>query len=263
MNTLKKFFLKSEDGEYYSKSIVYLNWAILIGLLLIAAAVAFNRLGYNTRWHTVYEYRNKFIIGFRITVLISFFSLLLSLILGMFFALARHSRIILLNQISIFYVGLIRGTPFLVQIFMGFYVIGTALNITNRYIAGVLILSIFSGAYVTEIIRAGIESIENTQIDAAKALGFKKMQMYRYIIMPQVIRRILPPLAGQFISLVKDSSLLSIIAVNEFTKNYQEVDSITFAMIENLTVLAIGYLILTIPMSYLAKYLERKYNYES
>lgn len=263
MQTLKKFFLKNEDGEYYSKKVVYFNWTILILVLLAMTMIAFNRLGYTTRWHTVYEYRYKFWTGFKITIAISFFALLLSLILGTIFAIARHSRVILFNHMSIFYVSLIRGTPFLVQIFMGFYVIGTALNITNRYVAGVLILAIFSGAYVTEIIRAGVESIEKTQIDAAKALGFKKIQMYRYIIMPQVIRRILPPLAGQFISLVKDSSLLSIIAVNEFTKNYQEVDSITFAMIENLTVLAVGYLLLTIPMSYIAKYLERKFNYEA
>lgn len=263
MNTIKHLFIKSDKDNEISQTAQIFNWSLLIFILIICSVMAFNKLGYTTRWHTVYQYRYKFWIGFKMTIIISFFALFLSLLLGGFFAFAKNSKIILLNKLSIFYVGIIRGTPFLVQIFMGFYVIGTALNITNRYVAGVLILAIFSGAYVTEIIRAGIESIETKQLEAAKSLGFTKWQTYRYIVMPQVIKRIIPPLAGQFISLVKDSSLLSIIAVNEFTKNYQEVDSITFAMVENLVILAIGYLILTIPMSQIAKILERKFNYET
>ncbi|MGL5174832.1 MAG: ABC transporter permease subunit, partial [Cetobacterium sp.] len=94
-----------------------------------------------------------------------------------------------------------------------------------------------------------------------KALALTKAQTYRYIILPQVIKRVMPPLAGQFASLIKDSSLLSIIAVNEFTKNVQEVDSLTFSPIENYCILAVGYLVLTYPISHLSKYLERRYNY--
>ena len=120
---------------------------------------------------------------------------------------------------------------------------------------------LFRSAYVSEIIRAGIESINKTQIETARSLAFTKVQTYRYVILPQVVKRVMPPLAGQFASLIKDSSLLSIIAVNEFTKNVQEVDSLTFSPIENYCILAVGYLILTYPISHLSKYLERRFNY--
>lgn len=261
--TVKEIFVKSNEKKETRKAAKIINISILLIILIGVFLFAFKQLNYSFRWHTLYEYRYKFWIGFKMTVFISMVSLLISLLLGIFFAYARHSKIILLNYLSYFYVEIIRGTPFLVQIFIFFYVIGTAFNITNRYVNGIVILALFSGAYVTEIIRAGVESIESSQKETAKSIGFTKFQMYRYIIIPQVIKRIMPPLAGQFVSLVKDSSLLSVIAVNEFTKNYQEVDSITFATIENLVLLAIGYLVLTVPISYFSKRLERKFTYET
>lgn len=259
----KALFIKNDENYKISKLSKVINISILIILFLGIFYYAFDSLNYTTRWHTVFQYKYKFWIGFKMTVFISIISLVLSLVFGVFFAYARNSRIIILNYFSAFYVEVIRGTPFLVQIFIFFYIIGTAFNVNDRYLNGIIILAVFSGAYVTEIIRAGIESIESSQLEMAKSIGFTKIQIYRYIIVPQVIKRIMPPLAGQFVSLVKDSSLLSVIAVNEFMKNYQEVDSINFATIENLTVLAVGYLILTIPISYFSRKLERKYTYES
>jgi polar amino acid transport system permease protein len=128
---------------------------------------------------------------------------------------------------------------------------------------GVLILSIFTGAYVTEIIRGGIQSIPETQWVTAKSLGFTRLQTYRHIIFPQVFRRILPALAGQMSSLVKDSSLLSTIAVSEFAMRVLEVNSLTFRTFELLTFMMLGYLLITIPISILSKWLERKFYYES
>jgi len=124
-------------------------------------------------------------------------------------------------------------------------------------------LAVFSSAYVTEIIRAGIESIEQSQHETAKAVGFTTIQKYRYVIIPQVIKRIMPSLAGQLSSLVKDSSLLSVIAVSEFTLNIQEITAMNFRTYENYFVLAAGYLVITFPISMLSKYFERKFNYES
>lgn len=236
----------------------------LVALILTAVLVySFNKLNYNMRPETIYEYRYKFYTGFIMTVVISFFSLILSLGIGTFFAFARNSKFLPLYYLSKFYVEIIRGTPLLVQIYVFFYIVATAFSLENRYVLGVLILSIFSGAYVTEIIRAGVESIEKSQIETARSLGFTPYQRYKFIIIPQVVRRIMPPLAGQFASLVKDSSLLSVIAVSEFTKNVQEVDSINFASIENYIALAIGYIILTFPISIISKKLERKFYYES
>jgi polar amino acid transport system permease protein len=159
------------------------------------------------------------------------------------------------------YVELIRGTPLLVQILVFFYIIGTAYGLTDRYVMGVLILSVFSGAYMAEIIRGGLESIPSAQLETARSLCFTPAQTYRYVIVPQLSRIVLPPLTGQFASLVKDSSLLSVIAVNEFTKNVTEADSLNFATFENYLLLAAGYLLITLPISLLTKRLEKKLYY--
>ena len=126
------------------------------------------------------------------------------------------------------------------------------------FIIQVVILAIFSGAYVCEIIRAAIESIEKEQFETSFSLGMSNYQMYRYIIFPQAFKRMLPALTGQFASIIKDSSLLSIIAISEFTMNAQEVDSITYSTLESYIPLAIGYLILTYPISYYTKSLEKR-----
>ncbi|KDR95131.1 amino acid ABC transporter membrane protein, PAAT family (TC 3.A.1.3.-) [Peptoclostridium litorale DSM 5388] len=262
--TFKSLFFKDKSDTFQiSRFKNNLSISIVLAALILLLIYSFSKLNYNLRLQTLYQYRYKFYMGFAVTVLTSMCSLVLSLVIGIFFAFARNSRFLPLHYFSKFYVEAIRGTPLLVQIYVFFYIVATAFNLTNRYFLGILILSIFSGAYVSEIIRGGIESIGKSQIETARSLGFSPYQKYRFIIIPQVIKRIMPSLAGQFVSLVKDSSLLSIIAVNEFTKNVQEVDSINFASIENYMVLAIGYLILTLPISVISKKLERKYTYES
>jgi polar amino acid transport system permease protein len=124
-------------------------------------------------------------------------------------------------------------------------------------------MSLFAGAYIAEIIRSGVESIGNTQRETARSIGLTKGQTYRHIIFPQVITRVLPPLAGQFASLIKDSSLLSIIAIKEFTLAAREINANTFSTLESYIPLALGYLILTIPISMLTKKLEARFFYET
>lgn len=258
---LKKMFFKKAD-EKERLDVKIFNWTLVTALLIGLMIFSFSTIDYNYSWKRIIEgYYYKFMIGFAFTIFISFFSLLLSLVIGGIIAIGTRSNFLPYNYFSKIYVEIIRGTPLIVQIFLFFYVIGTAFRIENRYFMGILIMAVFSGAYVSEIIRAGIESIDKTQHETAKTLGFTKYQTYRYIILPQLIKRVMPPMAGQFGSLIKDSSLLSIIAVNEFTKNIQEVDSLTFSPIENYTILAIGYLILTYPISHLSKYLERRFTY--
>lgn len=234
-------------------------------LVIIAVAAFFSyaiyTIGYRWSWLPLIEYRYKFIVGFLVTLMISFFSLFLSLAIGILSAAGKRSKIHFFRYLATFYIEIIRGTPFLVQILVFFYIIGHAYNLQNRFIMGIIILSLFSGAYVSEIIRAGLESIPAAQLETARSLCFTKAQTYRYVIIPQLSRIVLPPLTGQFASLIKDSSLLSFISVNEFTKNVLEVDSITFATYENYFLLAIGYLLITLPISRLTKYLERKSYY--
>ncbi|QKE28072.1 amino acid ABC transporter, permease protein [Arcobacter acticola] len=218
----------------------------------------FSSMTYNFNWAHVYEYKQKFINGFFMTVIISFFALILSFLIGLFFAYAQNSKLIILRFFARFYIEIIRGTPLLVQILIFFYVFANNLGFENRYIVGTCILAIFSGAYVCEIIRAAIESIEKEQFETSLSLGMSNYQMYRYIIFPQAFKRMLPALTGQFASIIKDSSLLSIIAISEFTMNAQEVDAITYSTLESYIPLAIGYLILTYPISYYTKSLEKK-----
>ena len=218
----------------------------------------FSNITYNFNWAQVYEYKQKFINVFIMTVVISFFALILSFIIGLFFAYAQNSKLIILRFFSRFYIEIIRGTPLLVQILIFFYVFANNLGFENRYIVGTVILAIFSGAYVCEIIRAAIESIEKEQFETSFSLGMSNYQMYRHIIFPQAFKRMIPSLTGQFASIIKDSSLLSIIAISEFTMNAQEVDSITYSTLESYIPLAIGYLILTYPISYYTKSLEKR-----
>jgi len=217
----------------------------------------FANISYNFNWSHVYEYKQKFINGFIMTIIISFFALVLSFIIGLFFAYAQNSKLIILRFFARFYIEIIRGTPLLVQILIFFYVFANNLGFENRYIVGTFILAIFSGAYVCEIIRAAIESIEKEQFETSLSLGMSDFQMYRHIIFPQAFKRMLPALTGQFASIIKDSSLLSIIAISEFTMNAQEVDAITYSTLESYIPLAIGYLLLTYPISFYTKKLEK------
>lgn len=218
----------------------------------------FTRINYEFQWDSIWEYRQKFIDGFLMTIYISFFALILSLIIGVLFAYGQSSKVILIRFFSRFYIEVIRGTPLLVQILIFFYVFASNLGFDNRYVVGTVILAMFSGAYVSEIIRAGIKSIDKGQYESAKSLGFTSFQSYAYIIFPQAYKRILPPLTGQFASIIKDSSLLSIISISEFTMNAQEVNAYTYSTLESYIPLGIGYLLLTYPISFYAKMLEEK-----
>jgi polar amino acid transport system permease protein len=241
-----------------SKRIYFFNFLLLLTLISSSIYFMFSTMTYNFNWAHVYEYKQKFINGFFMTVIISFFALILSFLIGLFFAYAQNSKLILLRFFARFYIEIIRGTPLLVQILIFFYVFANNLGFENRYIVGTFILAIFSGAYVSEIIRAAIQSIEKEQFETSLSLGMNNYQMYRYIIFPQAFKRMLPALTGQFASIIKDSSLLSIIAISEFTMNAQEVDAITYSTLESYIPLAIGYLILTYPISYYTKSLENK-----
>jgi polar amino acid transport system permease protein len=161
------------------------------------------------------------------------------------------------------YVELVRGTPLLVQILVFFYVVADAFRVENRYVAGVLILSFFSGAYISEVIRAGIQGVSESQLESARAIGLTRAQTYRYVIFPQALRLSLPPLVGQFVSLIKDSSLLSTIAVNEFTQAARDVNSVTYSTLECYLPLAAGYLVLTLPLSLWLRSLEKRFHFET
>ena len=240
-----------------------LNFTAAFLLVVFLFYFSFSQLNYHWNWAGVYKYRSKFLHGWLTTVWISLAALGLSTSIGLFFALAQRSRFLPLHYFSKIYIEVLRGTPLLVQILIFFYVVADAFHVDNRYLVGVLTLSVFSGAYISEIIRAGIESIGQSQLESARAIGFTRAQTYRYVIFPQALRQSLPPLAGQFVSLVKDSSLLSIISISELTLNAREVNSYTYSALESYLPLAAGYLILTLPISLWTRRLERRMKFET
>ncbi|GAB4258528.1 MAG: amino acid ABC transporter permease [Deferrisomatales bacterium] len=195
--------------------------------------------------------------GLWTTIWLSFASGVLGLVLGLVTGLCRISKNPTLRGLAVGYVELIRGTPLLVQIFIFYFFIGTVLNL-DRLVAGIGALAIFAGAYVAEIVRAGIQSIPRGQMEAARSLGMTLPQAMVYVILPQAFKRILPPLAGQFISLIKDSSLVSVIAITDLTKSGREVITSTFATFEIWFTVAALYLILTSVLSQLILWMERR-----
>jgi polar amino acid transport system permease protein len=237
----------------------------LVACLLIVFVFyfSFHQVTYQWNWGAVYKYRQNLVSGWLVSIFISVAALILSTLIGVLFALVRRSQFLPLRYFGQLYVELVRGTPLLVQILIFFYVVADAFHVQNRYVVGVLILSFFSGAYISEIVRAGIESISQSQLESAKAIGFTPRQTYKYVIFPQAIRLTLPPLVGQFVSLIKDSSLLSLIALNEFTQAARDVNAVTYSTLECYIPLAIGYLALTLPISLWTKVLEKRLRFET
>ncbi len=196
--------------------------------------------------------------GMVMTLQLSLVSIVLAIIIGTVAGLFRISNNPALKKLAILYIELVRGTPLLVQIFLVYFFLGSVLDM-ERFTAGVIALSVFTGAYIAEIVRAGIESISRGQMEAARSLGMGWHQAMRYVILPQAFKRVLPPLAGQFINLIKDSSLVSVISITDLTKAGREVVSSTFSPFEVWFSVALCYLILTGVLSLLVRKLEVRY----
>ena len=195
--------------------------------------------------------------GLWTTVWISVASGIAGLLIGLFAGLCRLSSNPTLRDLSTVYVELVRGTPLLVQIFIFYFFIGTVLNLSREF-AGVAALALFTGAYVAEIVRAGVQSIAKGQSEAARSLGLNASQSMRHVVLPQAFKRVLPPLAGQFISLVKDTSLVSVIAITELTKSGREAITTSFSTFEIWFCVAGLYLLINLPLSHFASRLERR-----
>jgi len=233
-------------------------------LLLVGSLISFLLLsGSASNWGAVTPYAPAFWRGWLLTIGISVAALVLSCTFGLLAALAKRCPVLPLRALGTLYVEIIRGSPFLVLILLGYYVVMDRVGLENRLVAGILLLSVFSGAYIAEIFRAGIESVGKSQLESARAIGLDAWQTYRFVILPQALRNTLPPLAGQFASLIKDSSLLSIIGIAEFTFVAQQVNSATYSTFESLLPLAPGYLVLTVPISLYARWLEKRSHFDT
>ena len=192
------------------------------------------------------------------TLEITAYSLVLAAVIGLVTALLRLSDSFMGRWLARIYLELIRNTPLLVQIFFLYFVMAPILDL-GRTTTAVLALSLFEGAYVSEIFRAGIQSIGRGQWEAGYSLGLSRFQTYRRVILPQALRRVLPPLTSQAVSLIKDSALVSTIAVYDLTMEGRTIIADTFLTFEVWFVVAAIYLVLNLTLSALANGLERRY----
>lgn len=194
------------------------------------------------------------------TIEITVLSVAIGIVIGLFVGIGRISKIKIIKWLSAVYVDFIRGTPLLVQIFLIYFALPVVTGIKmNPFIAAVTACSINSGAYVAEIFRAGIQSIDNGQMEAGRSLGLSWIQTMRYIIVPQAFKRVIPPLGNEFIALLKDSSLVSVIGFEELTRRGQLVIARTYASLEVWICVALIYLVMTFSISRFVAYLERRY----
>ncbi|CAN5447289.1 amino acid ABC transporter permease [soil metagenome] len=237
--------------------------ASLVLLLGTVCYLVFAKLHFQSNWAAVWRYRALFVEGWVTTVAIAGLALVSSTAIGALLVVARRCGIAPLRIAGRVYTELIRGTPLLVQILIGYYIVANALGLDSQILIGVVLLSAFAGAYLGEIFRGGIEGVGRSQFESARAVGFDRWQSYRYVILPQAVRRTLPAVTGQFVSLIKDSSLLSVIGIAELTQQARIANSATYSSLEGFIVLAIGYLALTLPLSWLATALECRFAYES
>jgi len=195
--------------------------------------------------------------GILTTFKVTLISIALSLIIGLFTGLGRISRVKIVNRIATVYVEVIRGIPLLVQLFYIYFALGSFFQLSS-IVSAVLAMSICYGAYMGEIFRAGIQSIPKGQMEASLAMGMSRGQAMRYIILPQTFKVILPPIGNEFIAMLKDSSLVSILAVSDLLRRGREYASTTFTYFESYTVVALVYLLLTLFFSKMVGIMEAR-----
>lgn len=214
----------------------------------------------------IYDNRYKFIIeGLFNTVIIALFSVIVGVLIGIFIALIRNNydkngRGKLLNSLAKWYVDIIRGTPVILQLMIIYYVVFKSVDV-SVVLVGIFAFGINSGAYVAEIIRAGIQSIPIGQTEAGYSLGLNYKQVMQYIVLPQALRNILPALGNEFITLLKETSVGAYIGIIELTKASDIIASRTYDYFFPLILIAILYLIMTLGLSKLVALLERRLNY--
>jgi len=259
--------LKSANRLWQSPVSGVLQYAIvMIGLVWVTIEGAAG-MGYNWQWYQIPRYFYRVIdeeliwgplaTGLVITIEISLYSMLLTLVLGLLTALLRMSNSLSGQVLARVYLETIRNTPMLVQIYVFYFVIAPVLGI-DRFWTGVLCLGLFEGSFASEIIRAGINSVPRGQWEAASSVGLSRFASYRYVVLPQAIPLMLPPMTGVLINLIKHSAIVSVIAVFELTTEGRNIIADTYMAFEVWLTVAGIYLVLTVSLSICVGYLERR-----
>lgn len=250
-------------------SITYdvLKYILVMGFIAWLSFSGTEKLGYNWQWFQIPKYffsieEGEFLAGpllrgLVITLRVTVISILFSLVIGLITALLRLSNSLSGRLLARFYLEIIRNTPLLVQLFFIYFVMSPILDI-SRFASAVIALSLFEGAYISEVFRSGILSIHKGQWEAAHSLGISRFHTYKNIILPQVFRRTLPPLINQVVSLIKDSALVSTIAIYDLTMEGQVIIAETYLTFEIWFTIAFIYLVLTASLSLSVSMMEKR-----
>ncbi len=213
-------------------------------------------------WQTAIDNFPVLLKGAGLTLELTAGGVAIGVVIGLIMSLLRLSNSRVLRGLAIAYIDFFRGTPLLVQIYIIYFAFPPLLGFSTpenyRYIAGILALGLNSGAYVAEVFRAGIQSIDRGQTEAARSLGMTQGQAMRYIILPQAVKRVIPPLGNEFIALLKDSSLVSIIALQDLMYTAKIVAGKTVQPAPMYIAAALIYLVMTLVISRLVSYSERR-----
>ena len=243
-------------------------YAIVVGLIIYGSFVGAQNMGYNWQWYRVPQYLYSFTddgfqwgeitIGIVATIRLSILSFALATVLGLVVALLRLSGLVVGSAVAVAFLELVRNIPLLVLLYLFYYVLGEIFGF-DRYVASILTLAVFHSALISEIFRAGINAIAIGQWEAAKSIGMSTAQAYRYIILPQSVRFMLPPMTGEVVHLIKSSAIVSVIAVAELTTIGRNIIADTYMSFEIWFTIAAVYMVVTLILSIGVSFLERKY----
>lgn len=246
---------------------IALYLAIIGGIIWLALRGS-AKMGYNWQWYRIPQYFyqvtdegfqwGEIPIGLLATIGLSTVAFVLALALGLLVALMRMSSLVVGNAVAVGFLELVRNTPLLVLLYLFYYVLGPIFGL-DRYWASILCLAVFHAALISEIFRGGIQAVARGQWEAAKSIGMTTGQAYRYIIIPQSIRMMLPPLTGEMVHMIKSSAIVSVIAVAELTTIGRNIISDTYMSFEIWFTIAAVYMALTLCLSMLVSRLEHKF----
>ncbi len=260
----------SSDGRrplLRSPAIDIAQFLVLLAVLAYLFSRGLENLGYHWQWYQVPPFilekaadgfhAGPLLYGLGVTIKISAISLVLAFFIGLLTAVLRLSDLVMGRVIARCYLEVVRNTPLLIQIFFIYFVLGPTLGF-ERMFSAILALSLFEGAYTSEIFRSGIQSVARGQIEAGESLGLTSFGVYRHIVIPQAIRTVLPPLASQAISLVKDSALVSTIAIYDLTMRAQALIAESYLTFEIWFTVAVIYLAITVILSLSVGFMEKR-----
>ncbi len=245
-----------------------LQYILLVVAIIWLLSVSTKNIGYYWQWYRIpsylYEMEDGHLIpgllieGLLFTFRISGVSLVFAMVIGMGTALGRLSESFMARAVTRIYLEIIRNTPLVVQIYLIYFVVGPIIGL-DRFPSAVLALGLFEGSYISEIFRAGIVSLHKGQWEASHSLGLSAFDTYRDVILPQALRRIMPPLAGEVITLIKNSALVSLISLNDLAMQARVIAADTFLTFEVWFTTAAIYLVVTITLSVIVTRMEKKF----